>query len=494
MASKRLSKSQFMMGRQCQKRLWLYNYRKDLIPPIDPAQQQIFDQGHAIGELARNYFPGGILVSADYMHIPEAIKHTAELVSGKAKAIYEGTFIYDNVLVRADILKRNSEGSWDLIEVKGSTEVKEEHLYDVAIQRYVIEGAGIKIRKAELMHIDNTFVKNGEIKPKDFFRRQDITKETGELLPEIKENLQDFMKTLSVAKEPDIDIGQHCSSPYSCDFSGHCWKEIPEYSIYDIPRLNWEKKSELREMGILKFRDVPEDFDLNDGQRLYWQVERTGKAILDKERIQEFLNTLEYPICHIDFETIMPGLPLYDGTRPYQQIPFQVSLHIQDKPGSQPKHLEFLADGGSDPRPQLAKFLVSNIGPKGTLLAYNASFEAKRIEELAEAFPTHRKSLLALLSRIEDLMKPFQQRAYIHPKFQGRYSIKNVLPALIPDMTYKGMAVANGGDAQIAYLNILSGKLSPEAVEKTRKDLIAYCGQDTLAMVKILEHLGAVVR
>ncbi len=493
MTNKRLSKSQFMMGLQCQKRLWLYNFRKDLIPPIDPSQQQIFDQGHAIGELARNYFPGGVLVDADYKHIPDAVKHTAELVTGKAKGIYEGTFIYDNVLVRADILKRNSDGTWDLIEVKGSTEVKDEHLYDVAIQRHVIEGAGIKIRKVELMHIDNTFVKEGEIDPKDFFKRQDITKETEELIPEIKEHLKDFVKTLSSSKEPKIEIGQHCSSPYQCDFCGHCWKHVPEYSIYDVPRLSWDKKEALREMGILKFRDVPEDFDLNDGQRLYWQVERTGQTVLDKARIQEFLGRLEYPICHIDFETIMPGLPLYDGTHPYQQIPFQVSLHIQDKPGAKPKHFEFLADGKADPRPALAQFLVSNIGPKGTLLAYNASFEAKRIEELAEAFPKHKKALLALLPRIEDLMKPFQQRAYIHPKFQGRYSIKNVLPALIPDMTYKGMAVANGGDAQIAYLNILSGKLPPDAVAKTRKDLIAYCGQDTLAMVKILDHLNDIV-
>lgn len=492
MPAKRLSKSQFMMGLQCLKRLWFYNYRKDLIPPIAPAQQQIFDQGHAIGELARQYFPGGVLVEADHMHIPDAIKHTAELVAGKTRVIYEATFVFDDVLVRTDILKKNKDGSWDLIEVKGSTEVKDEHLYDVSVQRYVLEGAGLKIRKAELMHIDNTFVKDGEIKPKDFFRRQDITEETAELLPEIKEHLKTFMKALASAKEPQVEIGRHCSSPYQCDFCGHCWKHVPEYSIYDIPRLSWEKKEALREMGILKFRDVPEDFDLNDGQRLYWQVERTGRTILDKERIKEFLARLQYPICHIDFETIMPGLPLYDGTRPYQQIPFQVSLHIQAKPGAKPVHCEFLADGKRDPRAAMAQFLVSNIGPKGTLLAYNASFEAKRIEELAEAFPRHKKALVSFLERIVDLMKPFQQRAYLHPKFKGRYSIKNVLPALIPDMTYKGMTVANGGDAQIAYLNILSGKLSPEAVAQTRKDLIAYCGQDTLAMVKILEHLGDV--
>jgi len=482
-----------MKGRQCLKRLWLYNYRKDLIPPVDPAQRQLFDQGHAIGELAREYFPGGALVDADYLHIPEAIKHTTELIAGKAKAIYEGALVFNNVLVRCDILKRNEDGSWDLIEVKGSTEVKEEHLYDVAIQRYAAEGAGLKIRKTELMHIDNAFVKNGPINTKKFFTLEDISEETAEITAEIDKDLEKFIKVLASSKEPKIGIGQHCSAPYECEFCGYCWKNVPEYSIYDIPRLNWEKKNLLKEMGILRFKDVPASFDLNDGQRLYLEVEKTGKTILNKPELKNFLKKFNYPVYYIDFETIMPWLPLYDGTRPYQQIPFQVSLHIQTKPGGKANHLEYLGDGKNDPRPDLVSFLLKNIGTEGTILAYNASFEIKRIEELAEAFPKHSKALLALTDRIEDLMKPFQARAYVHPKFQGRYSIKKVLPALIPGMTYEGMGVANGGDAQIAYLNILSGKLSPKESKKTQKNLKVYCGQDTLAMVKILEHLHNVV-
>jgi len=183
-------------------------------------------------------------------------------------------------------------------------------------------------------------------------------------------------------------------------------------------------------------------------------------------------------------------LPLYDGSRPYQQIPFQISIHVQAKPGEKPSHFEYLGDGKNDPRPALISFMLKNIGPKGTLLAYNASFEASRIKELAQNYPTHSKALLALTGRLEDLMKPFQSRAYVHPQFQGRYSIKKVLPALIPDMTYEGLAVANGGDAQSAYINMHSGKLPPAEMDKRRKDLKIYCGQDTLAMVKILAHLS----
>lgn len=490
MFTKRISKSQFMMGRQCLKRLWLYNYRKDLIPPVDPAQQQLFDQGHEIGALARECFAGGTLVDADYKHIPQAIKHTAELVAGGAKVIYEGTFVFNNVLVRCDILKRNRGGSWDLIEVKGSTAVKDEYLYDVAIQRYVVEGAGLKIKKAELMYIDNTFVKKGPIDPKKFFTREDVTEETDAIQAEIEQDLERFMEALASDQTPEIGIGEHCSAPYDCDFRGHCWKGIPEYSIYDIPRLKWEKKNALKAMGILRFRDVPDNFDLNEGQQLYLMVEKTGKTVLDKAEIADFVKKIKYPLYHIDFETIMPGLPLYDGSRPYQQIPFQISIHVQATPGAKPSHFDYLGDGKTDPRPGLISFMLKNIGPKGTLLAYNASFEASRIKELAENFPAYSKPLLALLDRIEDLMKPFQARAYVHPQFQGRYSIKKVLPALIPDMTYEGLSVANGDDAQQAYLNMLSGKLPPAEVEKTRNDLKIYCGQDTLAMVKILEHLS----
>jgi len=489
MFTKRISKSQFMMGLQCLKRLWLYNYRRDLMPPVGPEQRQIFDQGHAIGALAREYFPGGVLVDADYKHLPQAVKRTAELVEQGAKVILEGAFVFANVLVRCDILKKNADGSWDLIEAKGSTEVKDEHLSDVAIQRYVLEGCGLKIRKARLMHVDNGFIKAGAIDPKKFFAVEDITKETAAVMAGIGQELERFMEMLGSKEAPETGIGQHCSSPYDCEFRGHCWKGIPEHSIYDIPRLSWEKKNTLKAMGILLFRNVPDSFDLSDGQKLALRVEKSGEVLLDRKKIAKFLKKIKYPLYHIDFETVMPAIPIYDGARPYQQLPFQVSLHVQAGPGAEPVHLEYLGDGKSDARPGLIAFMLEHIGPSGTLLAYNASFEAKRIEELARDFPEHALALTALIVRFEDLMQPFLERAYVHPACHGRFSLKKILPALIPDMTYEGLAVANGGDAQLAYYNILSGKLPPDEAERLRADLLVYCGQDTLAMVKILEHL-----
>ncbi|MDD5209850.1 MAG: DUF2779 domain-containing protein [Elusimicrobiales bacterium] len=489
MFTKRISKSQFMMGLQCLKRLWLYNHRRDLRPPIGPEQQQLFDQGHAIGLLAREYFAGGVLVDADYKHIPQALKQTAELIEGGADIVYEGAFVFANVLVRCDILKRNRDGSWDLIEAKGSTEVKDEHLRDVAVQRYVLEGSGLKLKKTLLMRIDNSFIKSGPLDARKLFALEDISKETAALMPETGRDLERFTETLASAEAPEPGIGRHCSTPYDCEFRGYCWKGIPEYSIYDIPRLSWEKKSMLKAMGILLFRNVPDSFDLSEGQKLALKVEKSGEALLDRKKLAKFLKKIKYPLYHIDFETVMPGLPLYDGTRPYQQLPFQVSLHVQAAPGAAPAHFEYLGDGLNDPRPGLISFMLEKIGPEGTLLAFNSSFEMKRIEELERDFPASGAALAALLGRFEDLMKPFLERAYVHPDCHGRFSLKKILPALIPDMTYEGLAVANGGDAQLAYYNILSGKLPRAEAEQLRKDLKIYCGQDTLAMVKIMEHL-----
>ena len=489
--AKRISKSQFLMGLQCPKRLWLYNYRKDLIPPADPARQKLFDEGHAVDELSRGYFKGGKLVAFDYRQLSHALKHTAWLMESGAKLIYEGAFTAAGVLIRCDMLKKNADGSWDLIEVKSSTAVKEEHLPDAALQRCVLEAAGLKIKKTWLMHINREFVKQGPIDPKAFFKRKDITQETAALLPAIAENLEKFMEVLAAQNAPEVSIGRQCSAPYDCDFTGHCWKGVPEYSIYNIPRLTWEKKNTLKAMGIMKFSDVPETFDLNGAQRLYLQVEKTGRPVIDKAALADFLKELEYPLYHVDFETLMPGIPLYDGSRPYQQVPFQVSLHVQAGKGAEPRHFEYLGDPAGDPRPGLIGFLARHIGPAGSLLAYNSAFEASRMKELAADFPALGAALPGFAGRLKDLMKPFQQQAYVLPEFRGRYSIKVILPALAPGMSYKDMAIGNGADAQLAYAGMVAGKLNPDEMARARRDLKAYCGQDTLAMVKILARLYA---
>lgn len=489
--AKKLSKSQYLMGLQCAKRLWLYNHRRDLAAPAGAAQQRIFDEGHAVDALARLALPGGELVQYGPAQLHLAVKRTAALVKEGPRFIYEGTFAAGDVLVRCDILERNYNGTWDLIEVKSSTGLRDEHVPDAALQRCVLEGCGLKIGKVWLMHLNGEYVRRGPLDPQAVFKREDITAATAALAPETEQNLWKFMNIAGSAEAPEVPIGRQCRAPYDCEFLSHCWQGLPEYSVYDIPRLTWEKKALLRLMGVMKFTDVPEGFDLNEAQRLYLRVERTGEPVIDRPAINAFLKKLKYPLFHLDFETLQPGLPLYDESRPYQQIPFQLSLHIQDAPGAEPRHIEYLGDHREDPRPGVIATLRRNIGHSGSLVAYNSGFEAARLRELGEDFPSARSAMNNFAGRLADLMEPFQQQAYVHPDFKGHYSIKVVLPALVPGMTYKGLAIGNGGDAQAAYDAMVRGRMNPDEVERTRRDLLVYCGQDSLAMVKILDKLYA---
>ena len=487
--AKRISKTQYMMGLQCPKRLWLYNHRRDLLPTVTAARQRLLDEGLAVDELSRRAHPGGELVEYDNRMLHLALKRTAALVKEGPRFIYEGAFAAGAALVRCDILERNFDGTWDLIEVKSSTAVHEEHLSDAAVQRYVLEGGGLKINKCWLMFLDASYIRQGPVDPLKLFRREDITARTAELSPEVEQDLRKFMRTVASPDVPEAPIGRQCSDPYDCEFRGHCWKGLPDSSIFDIPRLSWEKKNTLRLMGVMKFADVPDNFELNEAQRLYQRVERTGRPVVIAPAIKAFLSALEYPLYYVDFETLMPGIPLYNGSRPYQQLPFQVSIHVQASPGAEPEQLEYLGDSYEDPRPGLIEALRRGIGPKGSLVAYNAGFEAARMREMAEDFPASRTWLPGFADRLVDLMIPFRQQFYVLPQFKGRCSIKVVLPELVPEMTYEGLAIGNGADAQLAYAAMVRGKLNPDEVKKTRQDLKVYCGQDTLAMVKIMAKL-----
>ncbi len=492
MAKKNISKSQYTCGLQCVKSLWLYNYRKDLMEEVSDGKQAIFDQGHDVGEWARKYYTGGVMLEQGREDIAGAIKETAELIKKGETLLYEATFEAEGVLVRCDIIRKVGK-AWHLIEVKSATQLKDAHLGDIAIQRYVLEDADIKVAKAFLMTIDTSYVRKGPIDPQKLFKLEDVTAAIEKAEAAIPGTLKKFFKVLSNdSKEPNIEIGGCCSDPYDCDFCAYCWKDIPAHSVYNLPRLDITIKDDLRRKGILELKDVPVDIDLCSAAADYVAVAKTGRPIIMRGPIKEFVGALEYPLCHLDFETINPAVPLYDGLRPYMQMPFQVSLHIQQKPGGPLKHLDYLADAKKDPRPDIAAFLLKNIGPTGTPLAYCAGFEKSVIKNLAEFSPQQAKKLLALAERFVDLASPFRSRHVLLPKFHGSFSMKSILPALVPGMTYEGMPVGNGTDAQNAYKALLSGKLPPKEDAQLRKDLIAYCGQDTLAMVKVLDYLNNV--
>jgi len=485
-----ISKSQFMRGLQCRKSLWLYRNRPELRTQPDEAQQAIFATGTDVGLLVRKLFPGGTALDYEGSTFEEKIARTKDLIASGVNTIYEATFLYDNVLVMVDILHHGARG-WVFYEVKSSTEVKDVHINDVAVQYYVLRGSGLPVSKASLVHINNQYVRRGDLDIKGLFIAEDLTSVAEEQQVAVKHELTG-LQTMIEGECPVMDIGAHCSDPYECDFTAHCWAHVPKPSIFDIARLNSNKKFELYYKGIRSFKDIPDDFPLNPSQRMQVEAESSGKKFIDSAGLKEFLVTLSYPLYFLDFETFQSAVPLFDGTRPYGQIPFQYSLHAMDREGGDVRHYEFLAEAGADPREDLVKRLIADIPPDVCILAYNRGFEKGVIKRLAEQFPAYANRLMNIHDKILDLMAPFRGKYYYTKEMQGSYSIKYVLPALIPGQCYDGMAICNGGEAMNAYATL---HLVKDEVEKAgiRKALLEYCKLDTFAMVTILDKLRQVV-
>lgn len=490
MASKNISKSKFIAGLQCEKRLWLEIHDRGLADEIDEQTQGIFDQGHEVGELAQTLYPGGVLIGEDHLHIPEAVKATEKAVKEGASDIYEATAIHDRYLARTDILHRVEPGAnnWDIIEVKSSTKVKDEYLYDMAIQKYIFEGAGYHIRKTILCHINNQYVRQGKVALNEFFILSDETGQVNSLLKNITQLTERFLKIADSPKTPEIPIGDRCFSPYDCPFIGHCWKDIPKDSVFTLIN-GRELPEKLYKQGIIKIADIPKTVSLSPKQRRQVEVAQSGKPYWNQAVVTEFLEQLEYPIHFLDFEGYNPAIPPYDGISPFQQTPFQFSVHIQEAPGSKLVHHEFLPTGPGDPRESLVEKLLSFIGPNGSIVVYFATYETGIINNLAELFPKQKKSLNSLIARFRDLIVPFKSKEVLYPGFLGSASLKAVLPILVPEMTYEGMNIGEGGAASMAYVKLIDPEVSNVEKEKIRKDLLAYCGQDTLAMVKLVEVL-----
>jgi len=470
--------------------LWLYNYRKDLIPPVPPALQLLFDQGHEVGRLAWQRFPGGRFIEEDHRHAVQAMESTRAALQAGACALYEPAAEFDGVLVRADILLRQESGAWDLVEVKSSTDVEEVYLHDVAVQRYVLEGAGLAIRKTFLMHLDNKYARRGSIDVGKLFALADVTQQASEALEDVPARVKVMHAVLAQREVPDVEIGPQCYAPYECEFVRFCWADVPDYSVFDLAGASMEKKTALWRQGVRTVQDIPGGFPLTKGQSLQAEAARSGRPLVDPGGIAELLEGLSYPLHFLDFETINPAIPPYDGLRPFQQLPFQASVRVRGSKGAALESLEYLGGGAEDPRPGLIEFLLGAIGPSGSVLAYNASFEGRCLKELGESSPRHARRLESIKERLWDLAGPFRKGLYVHPDFRGSWSIKAVLPALVPEMSYAGLAIRDGSQAQAAYARLMRGALGHEEAEQIRRDLKEYCGQDTLAMVKLLDRLG----
>lgn len=484
-----LSKSKYLSGLQCPKLLWhLYNAPQE-IPPVDAATQAIFDTGHEIGALAQKLFPGGEEVAWNDGDFQGTLTQTRELIKA-CKPVYEASFSANSAYARADILVPAGKSTWDIVEVKSSTGVKDINIDDVSFQKYCYESAGLKISKCHLMHVNNAYVRQGDLNPKELFVIEDVSEAVSEKLSHVPEKISDMLEVIKLKECPNICVGLHCNDPYDCPLYDKCHAFLPEHNPLNLYRFNKKKAYNLIRNGIINISQLPEGTSLNDKQGIQVDCIRQEREFINQQEIQNFLKGLQYPLYFLDFETYAFAVPPFDGTKPYQQIPFQFSLHVQDSEDSGLVHHSFLAEGGSDPRPKFIEKLREVLGDEGDIIAYNAAFEKGRLKECGEFMPGHKLWLRIVNARFVDLLKLFRNFNYYNPKQHGSNSIKAVLPALV-GKSYEDMDISEGGTASREYVRITFGDVTPEDRAKVRKALEEYCKLDTQAMVDIINKLKA---
>jgi hypothetical protein len=481
-----ISKSKFLWGHQCSKLLWTAYNDKDQIPEPDAAQQAIFDQGHEVGALAKSLYHGGIEVGAGVTDFAQVLRNSLEAAKAR-KPLFEAGFVYNSGFARVDILNPVAKDAWDIIEVKSATEVKDVNLIDLGFQAFVYTGAGLKIRRCCVMCVNRDYVRRGAVDPKKFFKLVDVTKEVSALSREIEPQLEDMFSTIRRKQEPEINIGPHCSDPYTCPLTEKCWSFLPAGSVFDL-YYGGKKCWRLLQEGVVNLKDIPESIDLTDRQTIQRKVAVTGQPHIDRKALASFLKRLKYPVSYLDFETFSTAIPLFDGLTPYQQVPFQFSLHRVAAPGTAPEHHAFLADRRNDPRPEFLNRLRDCIGDKGTVVVYNEKFEKGVLTKLAEAFPDHAGWIENVKRRVVDLLEPFQSFDYYHPEQNGSASIKSVLPVLT-GRSYADLEIKEGGQASMEFLRVHFGDVPEAERQKVREQLERYCGQDTEGMIWIVDAL-----
>ena len=493
-----LTKSKYTSFRTCPKALWLEVFKNE-VKIIDDNALDRFATGHEVGELAKGYlgsYEDMTVMNGDAPDCGAMIAKTEDALKRGVENICEAAFSIDGCYCAVDILHKSGNG-YEIYEVKSSTSGdKEIYAWDVAFQKYVLQRRGLQVVGTYLLHIDNTYVRHGELEIDKLFKKHDIADAVDKELEGIQERIQEAKRILGKG-EPDTPLSMSCRKPYDCAFWQYCSRELPKPSVFDLYRMDWVKRFELYLSGKVSFEDI-RSMKLNRIQRMQVDGALKGEKHIDKDKIRTFLDNLAgpgknlYPLYFLDFESIQPAIPLFDGTKPYQQIPTQYSLHIQDSVGAEPRHLDFLAPSRGNPMKAIAENLCKDIPKDAIVLVYNKTFECGRLQELADRFDTLKDHLLAIKNNIRDLLVPFQHGDYYLPAMGGNFSIKSVLPALFPDdpdLDYHALdeTCRNGVDAKNIFPRLKD--MSPEEENRTRQALLDYCKLDTLAMVKVLGKL-----
>ncbi|NQV08305.1 DUF2779 domain-containing protein [Candidatus Woesearchaeota archaeon] len=480
-----ISKSKYLVGLQCPKLLWISYNAKNMLPKISDSTQYIFDQGNEVGDLAKKLYPNGKEIAWG-MGFKRMIEKSKELLKERIP-IYEASFLSNQGFSRIDILNPVNKDEWDLIEVKSSTKVDDTNLHDVSFQKYCCRG--LKIRKTFLMHINKEYKRKGELDINKLFKLEDITKEVKKLSPFVKERLNGMLNIIQKSK-PDIGIGPFCNKPYICGLKDSCWDFLPEDNVFELNRIS-SKGFDLLGEGITAIKDIPLGFKLSDKQNIQKDSTINKKTHIDKAAIKSFFKNLKYPIHYFDFETINSAIPLFEDSSPYQQIPFQFSLHIQEK-NNKTEHHEFLSEGKQDPRPELLKKMKDSFKDSGSIIVYYKSFEIGRLKEMAEDFPKYKKYIEKLLTRFVDLYVPFSSFHYYNPSQKGSASLKKTMPALT-GKGYENLGINEGNLAAREYMRITYTEVDKKEANAVRNNLLEYCGQDTEGMIWMMDELRKMV-
>jgi len=487
-----LTKSRYLAGLQCPKRLWLQCFEP--MPHEPPAPGSVQDVGIRVGQAAHRLFPGGVLVEPPPWEHEAAVERTRVSMADKTvPAVFEAAFEAEGVRIRVDVLERLSRNRWGLREVKASTAVKPEHVPDVAIQAYILAQSGVSVSSVQLVHVDTEYVRGaGEIDWGNFFTRADMTDEVRGAAEDIPSILDDLTAVIKRKRMPNVEPSSHCHTPYGCEFWDRCTVDKPEDWVFYLPRVG-KKFEKLTELGIDSIAAIPDDFTLTSNQSIIRDAVRSNIAYVS-DRLTDALKDTGPPAAYLDFETMNPALPLYAGTRPYQRQPFQWSLHAVDGDGGL-AHYEFLADGRADPRRDFAESLIDAVSEvDGPIIVYSG-FEKSVLNDLKAVLPrAHNRTIDTIQKRLVDLLAIVRQHVY-HPGFAYSLSIKSVGPALAPHVGYDDLGiVANGLAASDAFVRIAAGIMGPdEDAASLRAALLRYCERDTLAMVEVHRALRAMV-
>ncbi len=482
-----LSKSEFFRGTRCSK-AWKLFWSHPELKTSRPEDRDVFQiSAKEVSLKARELFPAGEEITGN---TAQKISKTLQAVQDKNPVIYNGHFVRNGVLISVDILKRRPNDDWQLFIVKSASKKKRKHIREAALQWNILRSNGLSLCSVDLLHVNTSYVLNDSLDLNDFFIEIDLTDSSLNLQPKLDKQFDSLNNTLD-EQIPEIDIGAHCLQPHECEFRDYCWSAVPEISIFDLTRLATAKKVELYLSGITESKEIPEDYPLNEYQKIQKHSEETNTRFLNEKAIEKFLKKLTFPLYFLDFEALQPSFPLYQGDNPFEFLPVQFSLHFLETKEGKLQHKEFIAENDCDPRLGFATALINSIPENACVLVYNAALEKKIIKELALRFPQMEKQLKNINNQLVDLIEPFNKKYVYDPKMKGKSSIKSILPVLIPEMekAYKNLNINNGMMAMGAFFNFF-GRCNDIERDKIRQDLLDYCKLDTLAMVKIWQYLN----